>query len=151
MTLGEIKAQFVDRYPDNKRRRQIYDLLEQFVQMYLVSGISCEIWLDGSFLTEKESPDDLDVTVILDADVPNKLSEDQQRLIDDTTEGRVMSGVDSFAFTKRTRDDPFFGDEHLDPVSSWGEQYGSECSEQWLKGFVVIKVRETNVGLRICS
>lgn len=150
LSLSEIKAKCADAFPNSARRRHLLQCLEKFVQAYLTSGICCEIWLDGSFLTTKPDPSDLDVTVILDADVPDLLTEEQQRLIDDTSQSRFADDVDSFAFAKRRRDDPYFGDESLDAAYSWGQQYGLECSENWLKGFVVIKLRETNVGLRIC-
>lgn len=125
--------------------------LEQVVQELLTAGIACEVWIDGSFLTEKDEPNDLDVTIILDADVPDILNEIQLGLIQTLQEGQFSERVDSFVFVKKLRDDPDFGDELADPAYSWGEQYGLECGEAWLKGFAVLRLRETNVGLRLCS
>jgi hypothetical protein len=69
MALAEIEHKFVLSFPEPGRRRHLFHRLEEFIQAFLVAGIPCEVWLDGSFLTEKEAPGDLDVTVILDADV----------------------------------------------------------------------------------
>jgi uncharacterized protein DUF6932 len=151
MALAEIEHRFVLTCPNSAKRRHLFQRLEEFIQAFLIAGIACEVWVDGSFLSEKEEPVDLDVTVILDADVAATLTEQQQELMDAASEGKMGNDVDSFAFARLNRSDPNYRDEYLDPAYSWGEQYGLECSEQWLKGFAVLKLRETNVGLRICS
>jgi hypothetical protein len=151
MTLEQIKALCVDAFSNRARRSELFHHFEELVQSFLVGGIPCEIWLDGSFLTEKEAPRDLDVTVIIEADVATNLSADQQKLVDIAGEGRFNDAVDSFVFSRLPREDPNFGDDLADPAYSWGEQYGRETSEQWLKGFVVMMLRETNVGLRLRS
>lgn len=151
MSVISVKQLFVNPFKDSERRVHLYNRLEEFIQALLVSGIACEVWLDGSFLTEKKEPSDLDVTVILDADVGESLTDAQNELINTIADGEFAKDVDSFAFVKRRRDDPYFGDEMTDAAFSWGQQYGLECSECYLKGFVVMKLRETNVGLRICS
>ena len=154
MSLKCVKARFVDPYPGQLFRLHLFQKLEEVVQAYLVAGIPCEIMVDGSFLTRKNmnTPgSDLDVTVIIDNDVVQSLTQEQRALVDLTAEGGFANDVDSFAFAKLPRGHPDFGDQHLDPAYSWGEQYGLENSDQWLKGYVVLKLRETNVGLRICS
>jgi len=135
----------------NKRRRSLFHLLEEFIQALLVAEIACEVWLDGSFLTKKDEPSDLDVTAILEPDVSEALSDDQLSLIDKIADCEFAEDVDSFAFVKLRRDHTDYGDEYLDPAYSWGQQYGLECSERYVKGFVVLRLRETHVGLRICS
>jgi hypothetical protein len=150
MTLGEIKAHVVDAFPGNARRLRLFHRLEELVQAFLLAGIPCEIWLNGSLLTRKDEPNDLDGTVILEPDVSEALTVEQSQLVEDATAARIASDVDSFVWVKRRREDPLFGDEAADPAFTWGEQYGCECSEQWLKGFVVMKLGETDVGLRIC-
>lgn len=82
MTLYQFKAAFVDAFPHDKRRLTLYLKLEEFIQMLLVAEIPCEVWLDGSFLTRKEEPDDIDVTVILDHGANDWLSSEQMALID---------------------------------------------------------------------
>lgn len=43
-----------------------------------VFGFSFEIWIDGSYLTEKPEPDDIDILIIVLRRVINKLSLDRQ-------------------------------------------------------------------------
>ncbi len=143
MTLDQVEAQFVKAFPGNRRRISLFQSFEEFVQAILLAGFPCEIWLDGSVLTEKEEPGDVDVTVILDKDVSDVLTPEQEEVVKAITNGQMGNNVDCFLFVRYPRHDARFGDEGLDPAHSWGEQYGLECSEQWLKGFVVLRLRET--------
>jgi hypothetical protein len=61
-TLAEIQARFCWNY----RRREIYRGLE-YVAGELVSHSVEKIWVDGSFVTKKERPRDVDVAY----EVPN--------------------------------------------------------------------------------
>lgn len=151
MTLPQVKAAFVDAFPGNATRERLYRSLEEYIQRLLVADICCEIWLDGSFLTEKQHPDDIDVAMVLDADVAEALSPEQKDLVDSANDAGTWQYVDSFAFVKRDRSDPLFGNDLADPASGWHEVYGLEHGKRWLKGFVVLRLRETHVGLRICS
>jgi hypothetical protein len=100
MALAEIEHRFVLTFPNSAKRRHLFQRLEEFIQAFLIAGIACEVWVDGSFLSEKEEPVDLDVTVILDADVAATLTEQQQELMDAASEGKMGNDVDSFAFAR---------------------------------------------------
>lgn len=148
MTLADIKGLCVDRFPDNIIRRNLYYKFEQMYQALLICCIPCDIWIDGSVLTEKAEPDDFDATIIIDEDVLESLIKEQQELIDSLGAGEYIPKLDSFVFARLRRDNPVFGTE-ADAAFSWGEQYGCESGEEWLKGFAVLRLRETDVGLRI--
>jgi hypothetical protein len=148
MTMEEARRLIVERFPGNLHRAALFALLEQFVSDILEVGIPCEVWVNGSLVTEKEQPADVDVTVIVDPDVGAGLSDAQKALFDKVTDG-YASRIDSFAYVRRDREDPYFMDPYIDNAYSWGEQYGLESSDEWLKGFVVILMGETDVGLRI--
>lgn len=150
-SLAQVKERFVDPFPDHIGRQGTFHRLESFVQQVLVADFPCDVWLDGSFLTEKPDPSDLDVTVIIDSDVSQTLTADQSALVEAIANAQIGDGIDSFAFVRLPRDHPNFGDELADPAHTWGEQYGLENSDEWLKGFVILRLRETGVGLRIRS
>jgi hypothetical protein len=149
MTLERVKDICLDRFASNIQRRNLYHALEQFIQAYLVAGLPCNIWIDGSFLTEKPDPSDVDVTVLIDADVT--LNNDQNNLIDRTNDNGFGPNVDAFAYQWLPKSHQDYFDEGLNPAITWHELYGVEHSRRWLKGIAVLKVRETHVGLRICS
>lgn len=151
MTLLEVERRFVHAFPGNARRAHLFHKFEEFMQTYLLAAFPCEIWLDGSFLTEKPEPGDIDATVMIEPHVGASLTPEQSDLISRTLNDAAFAPeVDGFAYVKLERDDPDYGDEMLDPASTWHEVYGAEHSKEWLKGFVVLKLRETDVGLRVC-
>jgi hypothetical protein len=146
MTLTEVWDRFVAPFDELPSRAAIYWQLEQVVQDILLAKLPCDVWLDGSLLTVKPEPGDLDITVVIDEEVIDSTDEIQSKLIDKLANAEYADGVDSFVFTRWRRDNQFFGTE-LDDLASWNEVYGAEHSKEWLKGFVVLRLNETDVGL----
>jgi hypothetical protein len=59
LTVGKFKA--------SSRRKPLWDSLMEFCEDLRDAGIiPCKVWLDGSFLTEKIEPDDIDLIVEAD-------------------------------------------------------------------------------------
>lgn len=148
--LDEFYERFVRGRRNESHRERLFYGLEELVQQFLRARIPCEFWVDGSFLTEKEEPGDIDVTVFIDIDVLEGLTDEQRELVDAANEPEYIPGVDSYVFPVYPRGHPIFGTE-LDEGYDWGRQYGVENSEFYLKGFVVMRLWETDVGLRIRS
>lgn len=151
MMLKEIETRCVQAFPGNLRRAALYRALEEFVAKFGEVGLACEIWVDGSFLTEKPEPGDVDVTVIMEADVGAALTAPQRALVAQAEGNAFAPDLDTFAFVKFSTDNPLYRDAHADAAYTWGEQYQLECGDQWLKGFAVLRLRETDVGLRLHS
>lgn len=103
--------------------------------------------INGSFLTDKPNPSNVDVAVILDPDVAESLNAEQEELINSINDDKFIERVDGFVETEFPIGHPFFranGNEML-----WSEQYGREHLGAWLKGIAVLRIGETDVGLRI--
>ncbi|GAA1955992.1 hypothetical protein GCM10009798_14140 [Nocardioides panacihumi] len=62
-TWGEIEAKFAYNF----RRREILTGLQHVAEQLRRHGIQ-EIWVDGSFVTNKQRPDDADVVYMIPAD-----------------------------------------------------------------------------------
>jgi hypothetical protein len=151
LALPEIESLCVHRFAVQamRHREKLYYALEDFIQRLLVARIPCTVLVDGSFLTEKPYPDDVDVFVTTDHDVIGHLTETQLQLLGNINSGTgFIGGVDSLAMTKYPHGHPHCGTA-LDGGN--GDQaYGIEHSRQWLKGYVIVTVWETDVGNRIC-
>jgi hypothetical protein len=65
-TLDEIESRCVLAFPSSITRQRIMDGLRQVVGALNQSGYHLEIWVNGSFLTEKLNPKDSDVAVRFD-------------------------------------------------------------------------------------
>jgi hypothetical protein len=67
LTLQQLRNLCVDDFPDSKERAQILAGLEAVLERAWAVGIRCTVWLDGSFVTKKIDPDDVDFILLIDA------------------------------------------------------------------------------------
>jgi hypothetical protein len=145
MTLAEVERLCVSRFERRDPRERLFYALEEFVQNFLREQIPCEIFVDGSFLTHKPDPDDVDVAVELEPDVANSLTKSQRQLIDSANSESYIAGVESFVETR-------WPIGHLQyelnrDEMTWGSHFGREHFGGWLKGTAVLRLGETSVGL----
>lgn len=65
-----IRSICVDAFPDSVRRGMLHcnyiQLIDQFRSINKQCRCFSEIWIDGSFTTEKPEPDDIDILIVLD-------------------------------------------------------------------------------------
>lgn len=135
-------------FDDRRVREPLYYQFEEAVQEFNRAGIPCEFWLDGSFVTRKVDPKDVDVAIKIDVDVSDRLSDAQMALIERANSEDFLHGIDSYVFVSYPRDHHLFSSAAHER-ETWAEQWGLEHSEQWLKGMLVMRLGETSVGLRI--
>ena len=70
-SLDEIKERFAS-IPDKAKRTELYNKLVKYVDQLKRAEIPCSaIIVDGSFVTEKPEPSDVDLAVVLDYDDSN--------------------------------------------------------------------------------
>jgi hypothetical protein len=62
-TMEELRKMCVEPYPSSQRRPEIMAGLESIHLRLIGLSITGELWVDGSFLTKKEEPDDVDVVL----------------------------------------------------------------------------------------
>ncbi len=69
-SLEQFREAFVDQLPD-EARLAIYENFRQFCGQVMEGFQAKEInvWVDGSFVTRKRTPNDLDIVVFMDADL----------------------------------------------------------------------------------
>jgi hypothetical protein len=149
LSLVDVEALCVHQFTGETRGRRetLFHGLEELIQRLLVANIRCDVFIDGSFLTEKPEPDDVDVIVSTEIYAFERLSENQMQALEAINQ--YDSGtIDSSSWTTYPRGHDYFG-AALD-LGNAGEQYGIEHGRVWLKGYVVIRLWETDVGNRIC-
>lgn len=88
MSLTEFSSAFVTAFPFSNTRKDIFvGYLEHFSDLAkLVS--SFEQIIDGSFTTNKNDPNDVDLVVLVDAAMIDMLSTDQQATFSDLVSGK---------------------------------------------------------------
>lgn len=62
-SLADVRLLCVARFPNSLTRAKIMDGLEHVVGVLNSTGVPMEIWVDGSFATEKLNPNDCDFAV----------------------------------------------------------------------------------------
>ncbi|CAN5274793.1 hypothetical protein BH09BAC4_BH09BAC4_20610 [soil metagenome] len=64
-----IASHFVDTFPQSITRQATYEALQTYlIELKAALGIPLIIWLDGSFVTEKQNPNDVDFVIFVDTD-----------------------------------------------------------------------------------
>lgn len=82
MTLAEVRARCVDAFPLSRTRGQIMKGLEAVVGRLTTGGIVGTLWIDGSFLTQKIDPEDVDLLLRLPGDFLENATAEQQAAFD---------------------------------------------------------------------
>jgi hypothetical protein len=116
MTLREIESLCVHRFHGQarQRREKLSYALEELAQELLRVKLSCIAFVDGSFLSEKPDPGDVDVLVNIDDDVMQNLLPEQRILIDALNLEHYIAFVDD----RKTG----AGKDSLDQIASWDER-----------------------------
>jgi hypothetical protein len=86
-TLAEIRQLCVAQFPNSTERAAIMDGLEGMVALIAKHGISGEMWVDGSFTTQKLNPGDVDFVLFTPVAIYNAGSEEQQQFLDSMNDG----------------------------------------------------------------
>lgn len=70
LSLSEFQSAFVDGLEDTSHRKNLFRRYLQFINEVKTSfGIAFFQWIDGSFVTTKSLPEDLDVVTFLPYDI----------------------------------------------------------------------------------
>ncbi|WP_457641861.1 DUF6932 family protein [Persephonella sp.] len=69
LTLQEFKDIFVDGFNPRERREYLFKVYIKYIKdFFSVYGQSWEQWLDGSYTTKKENPNDIDGVGLIDGE-----------------------------------------------------------------------------------
>jgi hypothetical protein len=60
-TIAELRVMCVDAFPLSTRRDPIMQALQSMLTSLSVALLRADVWVDGSFVTEKIEPDDVDL------------------------------------------------------------------------------------------
>jgi hypothetical protein len=148
LSLSDIEHLCVKDFQASSTRQKLFDSLGKMVNDFNGLNIPCDMLLDGSFFTEKIDPKDVDVAVRIDVDFHDTLNQIQNNLIDLANTESYIDGIDSYVYVAYPRDHPLYN-SGIDEKETWAEMWGCEHSKKWLKGLAILRLGESDVGLRI--
>ncbi|MBW5437444.1 hypothetical protein FXB41_22610 [Bradyrhizobium canariense] len=145
--LDEFKALAVARFSTSVRRPLMFTELERLVADLIALNLTCELWVDGSFLTEKPEPDDIDLTFAAWAQSFDLVHPAVQQVVINSLNGgnKYSPLLHTFICFRFLREDPR---RAADKTDYWTEKWGVGWDDH-LKGYVVLKLGETDVGLKL--
>jgi hypothetical protein len=137
-TLPELRQMCVTNFPLSTRRDPIMRSVEAMCTSISTALIRAEMWIDGSFLTQKIEPDDVDLLVTLDA----------QYLSGTPLQQQIVSRIASQDFKAPVQCDSYVHFQYPEGHASywtaeftrayWMRQFGFGRNDQF-KGLAVIR------------
>ncbi|MBI5190351.1 MAG: hypothetical protein HZA22_06725 [Nitrospirae bacterium] len=79
----DLEQVFVAPFPDPTHRSYLVERLKVLLSIVNDVGIAFEIWIDGSFTTEKPQPSDIDIAFFFDPQEVNDLPKDKLDILMD--------------------------------------------------------------------
>lgn len=123
MSVAELKALTVESFPLSASRSVIFTGLENLLAELNRWAIQAEVWIDGSFLTQKIDPEDCDLVVRLDSEFVERCSPEQFQ---------VLSWINSNLKATLLCDSYVFAEW---PEGHEGHAAGAALRADWLRWF----------------
>ncbi len=141
LTLADLRVLCVDGFPLSTRRDPVMRVLESMCLAMSTALVPAAVWVDGSFLTEKIEPDDVDVVVVMQAG--NRTSE-QQAVIDRIENQEFVFPVtcDSYVNVEYPQGHKkYWFSQYM--RAYWIKQFGFARNDKVMKGIAVVRTPTT--------
>lgn len=120
-------------------RYNIFLALNALLQRLRNFEVVCELWVDGSFVTEKQVPNDIDVSLMIEACVYDKLQLEAREYIFYLSQ--LYEKYEQFIDLHVCIVYPTGTEERrLDPPEDYAALWGIGHDERYLKGFIVLEM-----------
>jgi hypothetical protein len=142
MSADELKAIVVDAFPLSKGRAELWENFLALVDQLRQAHLSGQIWVDGSFLTEKIEPRDVDFVFDVPIQEIENANPTQLALLEKLAKRgfRVPEKLHSFIMhTAPAAHTKFSESERLH--TQWKKDFGLSYVKKEPKGIAVIEVQ----------
>lgn len=142
MSLEEVRQICVTNFPLSKRREMIMAGLELLLTELQAQGIVADVWIDGSFLTEKQEPDDVDLVLSLASDIYDNGTSQQKQTLDaignQLVDLKPNYHCHTFVYYEYPVGSPFY-EVGVRAREYWKRQFGFSRHKE-VKGMPVVKI-----------
>ena len=140
MDLPAVRNLCVTRFPQSVTRLSIMTGLEEVVSRLNQSGLTLDIWIDGSFLTEKLNPDDSDIAVRFHGEEYDAADASQKAVLDWAAQTDLVAQYkcDCYPFPEYAVRHPLY-DHGQWRRAYWLNKFGHDRQDQ-AKGLAVVQL-----------
>jgi len=89
ITHSDLRAVFVDPFENSARREYLLMRFEALIDRFKETGISSEVWIDGSFSTQKPNPGDIDTIFFIDGNIANNLDTEKKKILEEINDRKI--------------------------------------------------------------
>lgn len=139
-SMAELRKVCVDRFPLSSTRDMIMGGLEDIVNKLRSHNLVGDLWVNGSFMTEKINPNDVDVVLFVDGEFLKNATPQQQEAIDWlSSDLRKSHRCDSYIGIRWPESSPRYSEGEY-WRAYWTRQWGFNRNDEPVKGIVVISL-----------
>lgn len=142
-SVAEVEELCVARFPLSTTRKGIMAGLDTILRRVASVGITGEVWLNGSFVTEKIDPNDSDVVAMVPAEFYDAGTEEQRStiewLISKGDEPKILFKCDVYVHLRYRETSPEY-DLWIPTLNRWQHIYGYSAKTGEPKGIVVLNL-----------
>lgn len=149
MGLTALREVTVTAFPSSSQRPLLFTALESLAAYLSGLGLPCELWVDGSFLTERIEPNDVDVACVIPAEPFETLDVFLQVSVIKLLNGKQKFDplLDTYLAMRFDLSDPRYSS---DSTRYWSE-FWSLDRDNALKGYACVRIGYSDVQLRLPS
>lgn len=141
MSADDLKALVVDEFPLSVCRSALWDNLVELLNLLVAADLACDIWIDGSFLTRKIDPEDVDLVVNIGASISDNPTQEQREIIEKIADAAFYcdKNLDSYVMVNAPvghKDNSLSRDLHR----QWENDFGYAYVSREPKGIAVVGV-----------
>jgi hypothetical protein len=140
VTTDELRSICVDAFPLSATRKAIFQNLLEVMQRLADNSIVGDLWVDGSFVTSKFNPRDVDIVLCVSFDLYDNCSAGQ-RAVFDWIESEVLHTdyrCDGYILMEWPVDHPFHS-EGVVARNYWSNLFG-HTREAHEKGIAIVRL-----------
>ena len=143
LTVEEFEDLFVSQFEDFRTRRSIFDNFKRYNQdLKEVIGIEFIQWIDGSFVSNKEHPNDLDFITFIEWQNYSQYEKEIDNRFSKWSVGRYYENLDAYTISEYPEGHRFY-QTFLADRAYWYEWFSNSqynrAKKRFSKGFVQIK------------
>lgn len=132
-TLQDLHQLTVNDFPESRRRSELFAALSVYLELLSSTGLKADVWVDGSYMSKKQEPDDIDMVVAYDPDsarsIPQSIRPALANLLDTNF---VAARFNLHLFRVSQRDE--------EGIAYWSRLFGTMRDERTPKGMALLRI-----------